>query len=96
MGTMSPPIESIVSVLLAEKTFVSDIVGDRPLVICSMKTSKKHFFLGVVCFFGTLLFSLHPFLIDLYKRMIIKTMQLVGARNVLLGGLLFEPIWCWG
>ena len=80
-----------ISAFLAEKTFVSDIVYDRPLVNLLNENIEKArlLLLGCCLFFLVLSIILihNSIRLSIYaKRMIIKTMQLVGARKRFIRG----------
>ena len=80
-----------ISAFLAEKPFVSEMVFDRPLVNLLNENIERARLLLMACclFFLTLSIILihNSIRLSIYaKRMIIKTMQLVGARKRFIRG----------
>ena len=80
-----------ISAFLAEKPFVSEMVFDRPLVNLLNENIERArlLLLGCCLFFLTLSIILihNSIRLSIYaKRMIIKTMQLVGARKRFIRG----------
>ena len=75
-----------ISAFLAEKSFVSELVFDRPLVnLLNENIEKARLLLLASCIFFLVLSIIlinNSIRLSIYaKRMIIKTMQLVGARK---------------
>ena len=80
-----------ISAFLAEKPFVSELVFDRPLVNLLNENIKRARLLLLVCCLFFLALSIilinNSIRLSIYaKRMIIKTMQLVGARKRFIRG----------
>ena len=80
-----------ISAFLAEKPFVSELVFDRPLVnLLNENIERARLLLLVCCLFflalSIILINISIRLSIYAKRMIIKTMQLVGARKRFIRG----------
>ena len=80
-----------ISAFLAEKTFVSELVFDRPLVNLLNENIERTRLLLLACCLFFLVLSIilinNSIRLSIYaKRMIIKTMQLVGARKRFIRG----------
>ena len=80
-----------ISAFLAEKPFVSEMVFDRPLVNLLNENIERARFLLLACclfFLALSIILIHNSIrLSIYaKRMIIKTMQLVGARKRFIRG----------
>ena len=80
-----------ISAFLAEKPFVSELVFDRPLVNLLNENIERARLLLLVCCLFFLALSIilinNSIRLSIYaKRMIIKTMQLVGARKSFIRG----------
>ena len=80
-----------ISAFLAKKPFVSELVFDRPLVNLLNENIKRARLLLLVCCLFFLALSIilinNSIRLSIYaKRMIIKTMQLVGARKRFIRG----------
>ena len=80
-----------ISAFLAEKPFVSELVFDRPLVNLLNENIERARLLLLVCCLFFLALSIilinNSIRLSIYaKRMIIKTMQLVGARKRFIRG----------
>jgi cell division transport system permease protein len=80
-----------ISAFLAEKSFVSELVFDRPLVNLLNENIERVRLLLLACCLFFLVLSIilinNSIRLSIYsKRMIIKTMQLVGARKRFIRG----------
>ena len=80
-----------ISAFLAEKPFVSELVFDRPLVNLLNENIERARLLLLACCLFFLVLSIilihNSIRLSIYaKRMIIKTMQLVGARKRFIRG----------
>ena len=80
-----------ISAFLAEKPFVSELVFDRPLVNLLNENIERARLLLLACCLFFLILSIilinNSIRLSIYaKRMIIKTMQLVGARKRFIRG----------
>ena len=80
-----------ISAFLAEKPFVSELVFDRPLVNLLNENIERARLLLLTCCLFFLVLSIilinNSIRLSIYaKRMIIKTMQLVGARKRFIRG----------
>ena len=80
-----------ISAFLAEKPFVSELVFDRPLVNLLNENIERARLLLLACCLFFLVLSIilinNSIRLSIYaKRMIIKTMQLVGARKGFIRG----------
>ena len=80
-----------ISAFLAEKPFVSELVFDRPLVnLLNENIERARLLLLACCLFFlvlTIILINNSIRLSIYaKRMIIKTMQLVGARKRFIRG----------
>jgi cell division transport system permease protein len=80
-----------ISAFLSEKPFISELVFDRPLVNLLNENIEKARLLLLACCLFFLILSIilihNSIRLSIYaKRMIIKTMQLVGARKRFIRG----------